>query len=301
MGRLHDVLPDERRVRAAEDLAVRGGRHHRDLAHRIAHPDSGRPLGRVAEEEGVGVVLRGPGLAGGRAIVELCPVAGARSQDALEHPGQLVGEAGIEDAGLFPLPAPQRGAVGVDHAGDVGGWVVDAPVGEGAVGGGHVEQGGIGGAQDVRVDLLDGRFDAEAAAHVDDPLGAHGHRKLGEDGVDRSSGGLDERQPIRRGQFLALGHLGQAVAGGAAADMPDAVLFGRSGNLELDFVRGGVHGGDLPSRLHRSGQANGLHRRTRLAAVADGQVDLGVVVVVEEVPSSDHGEDVAVLRVHDDD
>ncbi len=301
MGHLHHVLPDERRIGATEDLAVGGRRHHRYLALRIAHPHTGRPLRRVSDEEGIGIVLGGAGLAGGRAILELRPVSGAGIQDTLQHPRQLVGEAGIQDAGLFPLPTPQCGAVGVDHAGDVGRWVVDTPVGEGAVGGGHVEQGGVGGAEDVRVDLLDGGDDPEATAHIGDPLGAHGHRKLGVDGIDRAPGGLDERQPLGFRQLLAQGHIGHGVARGTAADAPDVVRFDRSGDIELDHVRGLVGGGDLPPGLQCRSQADRLHGRAHLATVADGQVHLGVVVVVEEVPSADHCEDVAVLRVHDDD
>ena len=301
MGHLHDVLPDERRIGATEDLAVGGRRHHRYLALRVAHPDSGRPLRRVSDEERISVVLGGAGLAGGGAILELRPVPGAGIQDTFEYPRQLVGEAGIEDPGLLPLPTPQRCAVGVDHAGDIGGWVVDAPVGEGAVGGGHVEQGGVGGAEDVRVDLLDGRDDPESTAHVGDPLGAHGHRELGIDGVDRAPGGLHKRQPLGFRQLLAQGNIGHAVSRGAAADPPDVVRFDRSGDLELDDVRCLVGGGDLPPGLQRRSQADGLHGGTNLATVADGQVDLGVVVVSEEVTPSDHGEHVAVLRVHDDD
>ena len=54
--RRHVLVPDRHRERRAGDrLAVHV--EHRDLALRVAHPDDGRELARVAVEPGVGVVL----------------------------------------------------------------------------------------------------------------------------------------------------------------------------------------------------------------------------------------------------
>ena len=178
---------------------------------------------------------------------------------------------------------------------------MDAPVGERAVGGRHVEQRHVGRPEDVGVDLLDGRLDAEPPAHVDHPFGAHRHRELGVDGVDRAAGGLDQRHPLGFGRLLTLGDLGQVVAGGAAAYVPDAVLLGGAGDVEFDLVGCRIGGRDPPAGLHGGGQSDGFHGGTGLAAVADGQVDLGVLVLAEEVAPADHGEDVAVLGIHDDD
>ena len=58
--------------------------------------------------------------------------------------------------------------------------------------GGHVQHGGVGGPEHIGVDVLDGGPDAESPGHVDSPLGAHLDAQLGEDGVQRTSGGSDE-------------------------------------------------------------------------------------------------------------
>ena len=63
----------------------------RDLALRVAHPHAGRELRHVAAEPGVDVVLRGPGLAGGRAADVRGGAGPARDHDACERVRDEVG------------------------------------------------------------------------------------------------------------------------------------------------------------------------------------------------------------------
>ena len=71
-----NALPDQRRERAAGDRVAVELRQHRHELVRVADPDRDDELRRVADEPGVAVVLRRPGLAGDRAAVrQLRPLA----------------------------------------------------------------------------------------------------------------------------------------------------------------------------------------------------------------------------------
>ena len=91
MGGLHDVLPDHGRVGASVDLTFGSRRDHGDLGFRKADPDGRCALWRIAGEDGIGIVLGGPGLTGRWAALQLGPPAGALVDGSLEDPGQLIG------------------------------------------------------------------------------------------------------------------------------------------------------------------------------------------------------------------
>ena len=77
---LHERLPDQRRVRAALDrLAVVLGQHRPQLV-RVADPDRGHEVGRVADEPGVAVVLGRAGLAGDRRSRGAAPPCRSRTR-----------------------------------------------------------------------------------------------------------------------------------------------------------------------------------------------------------------------------
>ena len=97
--------------------------------------------------------------------------------------------------------------------------------------------------------------------------------------------------------FLEAGLEG-VVTVDATADSPHPVVHVGTGDEEFDHGGCRVEGSWFPSGLQRGGQADGFERGAGLSAVTNGQVDLGVLVVGEEVPAAHHDQHVAILRVH---
>src|SRR5207249_3264202 len=84
-GLLHEALPDQRRERPAGDRLAVELALHRDQPPRIADPNRGHELRRVADEPGVAVVRRRPGLAGDGPIAESRARPGPGLYDMLEQ------------------------------------------------------------------------------------------------------------------------------------------------------------------------------------------------------------------------
>ena len=81
----HERLPDQRRERAARDRVRRGtGRHRHELV-RVADPDGGDELRRVADEPRVAVVLGRAGLAGDLPAGQRAALPVPYADDALQH------------------------------------------------------------------------------------------------------------------------------------------------------------------------------------------------------------------------
>src|SRR6185295_13581259 len=132
-GGFHERAPDRPGRRAAE-----AGRFAR---LRVADPDRGRVERRVADEPGVGEVLRGAGLARlGRAAHVGVAGAGPLGDHALEQARDFVGLALAE----HPVAGVGIGfldlAVGELDAADRGWLVVDAAAGQRRVAVGHFER-----------------------------------------------------------------------------------------------------------------------------------------------------------------
>ena len=89
-GLRHEVVPDQRRDRAAEHRRVALDVVQRDLALRVAHPHAGHELRHVPAEPRVPVLLRGSGLAGGGAT-DVRGRAGPARDHALERVRHEVG------------------------------------------------------------------------------------------------------------------------------------------------------------------------------------------------------------------
>ena len=260
VGGAHEVAPDLRRQAAAGDVA-----HRRVVV--VADPHAHDRVGGEADEPGVAVVLRGPGLAGGRPVVGgVRPRAGADGGEQeverlLARPGRRRvrgGLAGVE--GLAARAADRADGEGLD-AGAVGR--------DGGVGAGHLEQRDARGAErQARVGAERGG-DAEAAREVDDPLRADALQELGRHRVDRLGEGLAQRDLAAEAAVRVLGL--------PAVDVDRLV--------DHDRVR--RHAG-----LERRQVDEELEQRARLAARLGGAAELALGVVA----AADHGQHRPVRR-----
>ena len=161
---------------------------HLDRRIRIADPDGGREVRRVADEPGVAEVLRRAGLAR-RGAAEVGARARAGEHVALEDPRHLVGDPVREDAlalRLAPAGLVVVGAVREDDLADRHRPRIDAAGGEGRVRRGHLEHRDRVRAETDRGDRLELRPDSHAVRDLGDVLRAEVERQAR---VDRVVGG----------------------------------------------------------------------------------------------------------------
>ena len=135
----HEVAPDRGRDRPPEDGRVALDELHRHLSVRIAHPDTGDELRRVAAEPRVLVVLRRARLARHR-TADRRGGAGAVCHDALERRGDEVGVVGRHDPVAGRKRLAEDLAVRAAHHLERLGRVPDAVRRDRAVRGGHLER-----------------------------------------------------------------------------------------------------------------------------------------------------------------
>ena len=132
----------------------------------VAEPNTGGELGDGADEPEVAAPFRSAGFAGHGPIGQGRSTAGSIGHYPLEHPQHGVGDVAIDGAAasvaIHP-PAPEQFAIGAKDLLKWRRFDVDAAVVDGGIGGGHVEQGLLVGAngQGIEAAELAGEADAQ--------------------------------------------------------------------------------------------------------------------------------------------
>ena len=288
----HEVVPDLGRVRASGDGLAAVLRQHRLQAGRIADPDGDRQLVGRADEPGVAVVLRRPGLAPCGDVAELRDLGRADLDHRLEDVRGLLRDPARQDA-LRDAPVAAAQAVAIvaqRHPPDADRPALacaERPRDEQPAGRErlirvrevHRRHAVLQAAERHRVVARDRRADAHALGRARDPLRPDLDPDLRVHGVVR------ERRRTREG-----------------ADARVVVVVVVDGEL-LDAARDVEHlalGGPRRRRRHaaaqRRGEHEGLERRAGLALALRGEVERCLVVV----GAADHRADLAGLVVDRD-
>ena len=241
------------------------------MAVAVAAPHDGGQLRGVAAKPQVLVVVGGAGLAG-HGLVDgekrVCGPGGTAGEDGLEDLGRGLGHGGADGLRGVVLVLVDHVAVAVLDLGDGHSVAVHAAGGKRGKDVAHVKGRDTHRAQRDGVVLRDVRGDTQRVCRRDDLLDANGLGHLGVAGVGRDGRGAGQ------GPYAVL-----VVA--VVLDLPGGRdLHGRR-TIEHDL---GVH-----ARVDGRGQDDGLEARTHLAVGGQGQVVLGLRVVL----AAHHGLDVA--------
>ena len=265
---------------------------HRDLAARIAHPDSGCEAGRVADEPRVRVLVRRAGLARG-GPVERRPRPGAEADVVLEDAGHDRCDTVGNDTRPVTFPGPARVELSARQQDlpDRGRLGVDAARGEGCIGGGHVERRDRDRAEAHRGHVLathgERRPHAQPAGHRGDSGRAHVERQLRVHGVVGAERRLRDRGPARVARVVRL-HAPPRLVLAAAG------LVGPVGERRRHVVRGvRVH-----APRHRRSEDERLEGRAGLPPRLREQVELIVRAARDD---RGHRADRAGVRIDRDD
>ena len=275
----------------------------------VAKPHAGGELGNGADEPEVAAPFRGAGFAGHGPIWQGCSTAGSIGYHLLEHPEHGVGDVAIHGAAapvaVHPA-APEQFAIGAQDLFKGRGFHIDAAVVDGGIGGGHVEQGLLVGAngKGIEVAELAGQPNAQALGGFNHLVEAQLLQQPHRHGVE----GVLHRPHQGDRAEVAVAEVARAVAGKAAGGIDHDPLGthplfkGREIDKQLEGGSRraqGIHGavelalGKVLAAHHRPHQAGArLHRHQGPLHLAggvgvDGFLGLGLP---GQIQAAFHGE-----------